>query len=79
MALLASQGGVSTSQWKVTAVVIKVDMVPAGGIVTGRTVFTKLPIVLVILLMTRIAICRRVFELLIYMARLASHFRMPAL
>jgi hypothetical protein len=79
MTLLTSQGRVSTGQREVTFVVIKIHMIPTGWIMAGRTVFTKLPIVLVILLMTRIAIHGRSFELLIDMTRFTGDVRMPAL
>jgi len=79
MALLTGQGCMGTGQWKIAVVMIKIHMIPTGGVMTGRTVFTKLPIMIVISLMTRIAIRGRAFELLIYVARLASHFHMPTL
>ena len=79
MTLLASYICVSTSQWELTFVMIEVDMIPTGGVMAGRAVGAKFSTVIVILLMTRIAVHRRTFELLIYVARLTGHFRMPAL
>ena len=79
MALLASQGCMGPGQRKVSAVVIEVDMIPTGGVMTGRAVRAKFSTVIVILLMTGIAIHWRAFELLIYMTCLTGNFRMPAL
>jgi hypothetical protein len=79
MTLFASQGGMSTGQREFTIVMIKVDMIPTGGVMTGRAVRAKLSIVIVILLMTGVAIHRRASELLIDMTGLTRDFRMPAL
>jgi hypothetical protein len=74
MTSLASQGCVGTGQRKVRAVMLEVNMIPAGGVVTGRTVSAKFSIVIVILLMTGIAIHWRASELFIYMTRLTGDF-----
>ena len=68
MTFFAGQGCVGTGQRKFTAVVIKVNMIPAGGVMTGRTVCAKIPIVIIVFLMTGITIHRRAFELLIDVA-----------
>lgn len=78
MTLFASQGGVNTGQREITIVMIKVDMIPTGGVVTGCTVCAKFSSVIIISLMTRIAIQGHAFELLIDVARLTKDFRMPA-
>ena len=51
MTLFASHGGVCAGQREFAFVVVKIDMVPAGGVVTGRTVFAELTIVSIISLM----------------------------
>jgi len=58
----------STGEWEFAAVMIEIHMVPTGRVMTGRTVCAKIAIMVIILLMTRIAIHGRAFELVIYMA-----------
>ena len=68
MTFFASQGRVGAGQRKVRAIMIEVNLIPTGGVVTGRTVSTKFSIVIVISLMAGITIRWRAFELFIYMA-----------
>jgi hypothetical protein len=64
---LASCSRMSAGQGEVAAAVIEGGIFPTGGVMTGRTVRAKLPVVPVILLMARVTICWRAFELLVDM------------
>ena len=66
-------------QWELSAIMVKVHMVPTGGVMTDRTILPILSIMRVVLLMARITILRRAFELLIHMARFTGDACMLAL
>ena len=63
-------------QWKLRAIMVKVHMVPTGGVMTDRTILPILSIMRVVLLMARITILRRTFELIIHMAGFARDAHM---
>lgn len=79
MALFASQARVRTGQWEFAAVVIEVNMIPTRGVMTGRTICAKLPVMRVILLVTGETVRRCAFELIIGVTGLTSEIGVPTL
>lgn len=56
MTALTCHTHVTAGQWEAAAVVIKIRVLPIRRVVTGGAVRAKLPVMFIILLMTRIAI-----------------------
>lgn len=79
MTFFTGQRRMGTRQWELTAIMIKVHVIPTGGIMTDGTILAILSIVGIILLMTRITVLGCAFELIIYMTGCASDFRVLAL
>lgn len=73
MALLTSHAFVTTSQWEVRPVMVEVCLIPVRGIMTSTAIHTKLPIMLIILLMAGITIGGRAGKLFVDMTRLTIH------
>ena len=79
MTFFASHRHMGAGQWELTAVMIKVHVIPTGGIMTDGAILAILSIMGIILLMTRITVLGCAFELIIHMTGRASDFRVLAL
>jgi len=79
MTALTGQSCVATCQRETAAVVIEINIIPTGWIMTGRTIGTKLTVVIIILLVTGITVGRCTFENIILMTGLTRNFRMLTL
>lgn len=78
MATLARHSCMPTRQWKVTAVVIEIDMLPTRGIMTRRTIGAILTVMFIIQLMAGITVAGCALMLLILVARFTGYFAMLA-
>src|SRR5512132_2835395 len=78
MAALAGYAGMRPSQWEVAEVMIEIDIVPTGRIMTNRAIRAILTIVGILLSMTGKTIRRRTFVFLILMARFTRDIVVPA-
>ena len=64
---------------EVGEVMVKVRLVPIGGVMTRSTICAILTVMFIILLVAGIAVQRRALVLTVHMAGFASHFRVFAL
>ena len=78
MAALTSHTHMPTCQWKITAIMIEIRILPIGWVMTRGTIRAILTIMFIILLVTGITIGRRAYELSVYMTGLTGDFRMLA-
>jgi hypothetical protein len=79
MAFLTIQIRVGAAEREFALIVIEAYMIPAGGVMTGRTILPKLSVVFIVLLVAGIAVCRCPFELPVCMARFTGDVHVPAL
>lgn len=71
--MLAFHACMPAGQREAGAVVIKIYVVPTGGIMAERTIVTVLAAVGILLLVTGIAVCRRTLENFVDMTGLAGN------
>ena len=78
MALLTFHIGVTACQREICAAMVKGGILPIRWGMTGFTLSSIAPVMFIILLVAGIAILRRTFERVIYMALFAGDFGMFA-
>ncbi|OIN88161.1 MAG: hypothetical protein AUJ21_11330 [Anaerolineae bacterium CG1_02_58_13] len=78
MTTRACHAGMRARQLEGRKIMVKTGRLPGAGGMAGRTIRAELPLVIVVLLMTGIAILRRAFINAVLMATRASHAGMRA-